>query len=255
MKLTPEKIRQLVEIAFVMEPIINKMGLTTRYIDLPNKPLADFLISGINVGTVFEEYVESVLYTQNVQLFSHFSKAVRASNQYKSKKYISLGLIQFMFITVKVRLSYKTLSKALQGFLPIIMKTTKQDLICHEDGIAIAWTTSTNEEKKHILHLVQQMTIVSNNLYEGFLFFEKHLENHSFSGYQVAEEYLQGFPTIKRIVQEIDNKKGLLKSIEDSYNLIVKGEPDTNLSLLADFTACAIFLYLSYQDPEQYVVK
>ena len=88
MKISPRLIQRQVEIALILEPTLEKQGCTTRKIDLPGKPLSDFLIAAINVGWVMYLYAESVLSGGNKEIYSHLIQAMEVSNEYKSKKNI-----------------------------------------------------------------------------------------------------------------------------------------------------------------------
>src|SRR3954462_9139411 len=95
MRISPQKIRQLAELSFMLEPILNKADCTTRFIDLPERPITDFLIAGVNAGGAVEKYADSVIHENNRQMFSHFYEALAESNKYKTKKYINVGLLEF----------------------------------------------------------------------------------------------------------------------------------------------------------------
>ena len=60
--LTSEEVGRISQISFVLEPIAEKPGLTTRTKDLnSNLKLENFLVAGINVGKSFEKLAQRIL--------------------------------------------------------------------------------------------------------------------------------------------------------------------------------------------------
>ena len=254
MQLTPQRVRQLVEISFVLEPLLNKKDCTTRYLDIPGKPLHDFVISGINTGAVIEEYAHSVLVEGKSQMSSHFPKAVEVSNAYRNKKFVNVGLLEFMFVTLKTRFDSPSLEIALNNYIPTLKNTTKEDVLNNLKGFRVAIKTSKNREKVNAAKNNYEYFKTANNLYELYMLVSERFPDPNSSGYQVAEQYLNGFTIISKYVLEIDESTGLIKSIENTYDKLHKEQPNMKVGILADLAASAIFLYLSYQDPNKYVI-
>jgi hypothetical protein len=253
--ISAQDIRRLSEITFVLEPIIDKKDCTTRFKDLPGKPLADFLIAGINVGETLEDYADSVIKDGNNQIYSHYVKALKESNKFKAKKYINLGLIEVLLVVIQARLTFKNLDQALNGFIKLLKNSPKQDLQNYQNAFHLAWATSKNRIKQERLIAFDEISSKANNMYERFLQITKSFPEPDFSSYQVSLEYVKGFPTIKRFISEIDEDKGLISSIQDTFNALHEEDPIIKVGWLADLSAAAIFLYLSYQDPDSYVIN
>lgn len=254
MKLNPSRVRQIVEIVFVLEPLLDKADCTTRYKDLPGKPLNDFVIAGINVGSVFEEYAESVTEGSNEQMFSHYPKAMLVSNEYKSVKFINQGLSEFMFVFVRTRLSYSSMNKVLKNVEKSIKNTNKQDVLDNLKGFRVAIKTSTDDYKKKQAKDNYEYFKKANNIYDLFERVLERFPDDTKSGHQTAQQYLSGFPIVKRYIDEISEKKGLIKSIEGSFNKMHKENPKIKIGILADLAAVAMFLHLSFQKPS-YIIK
>lgn len=250
-----QEIRRLSEITFVLEPIIDKKDCTTRFIDLPGKPLVDFLIAGINVGAVLEDYANSVLKYNNNQIYSHYVKALKESNKFKSKKFINLGLIEVLLVMIKARLTYENLDETLKGFKKLLKDSPKQDLKNYQNAFHLAWKTSRNSTKQEKLGFLDEIASKVDNMYDRFLQVTDTFPEPEFSSYQVSMEYIKGFPTIKRFIEEIDEDKGLIYSIQNTFNNLHKENPVRKVGWLADLSAGAIFLYLSYQDLNKYIIK
>ena len=249
---TPELLQRQVEIAFALEPIIDKDGCTTRYVDLPAKPLAHFLIAGINVGEIFREYAESVLSSEDNEVFSHLLRSMEISNEYKSEKNINFGLLVFMFVAVQSRLKYDNLQDCLGGIANIIKNTPANDVDNYLEGFKLNSKTSLGERKRQIVSDGYEKFYQASNLYELFSLGLEVFQDPTTSNHQFCKEFVDGFPTVRRFVKEVDEEKGLLKSLADSYNSVHMQDPDISPGLLADLTATALFFYITYKAPESY---
>lgn len=256
MEVTPNRIRKLVEIAYTIEPLLNKKDCTTRFIDLPGKTIYDFILAGLNVGEVFEDYVRSVQEQNNKGLLSHFEAAVKISNEYKHQKLINIGLLEFMFVAVKSRLISKKLEESLDNIKKVLHDTTNEDVQNEYNVFVGALSTSKKNIKKSSWIETYKGFLKFDNLYEYYVHAEQAFSNDkTTANYQVAHEFTEGFPILKQYVNNIDNNKGLIKSIEDTYGKLHKENPQIKIGILADFSAVAIFLYLSYQDPSSYILN
>lgn len=252
MQITPQQVRQLAELALVLEPILDKQGCTNRYEDLENKPLVDFLVAAVNTGPGIEEYARSVLEDNNQQIFSHFAKTIEISNDYKTKKYINTGLLHFLFITIRVRLESQSLEEALNNFIPVMECKSKPDVHNLIRGFEVGWSTSN--KKRGWQQEVFRSARSADSYYARQIMINKHLEDKLDSAYQTTKEAIDGFPTIRKFVEEVDENKGLIKSLEDTYSQLRASKPEIKVGVLADLAASALFLYLSFQDPTKYKI-
>lgn len=255
MQITPKSVSQLAQLSLALEPILNKTDCTTRFVDLPEKPLADFLISAVNVGAVVEEYVNSVLNEKNKQVFSHFFEAVLISNKFKTKKYINVGLLEALFVTIKVRLTFSTLAEAAAGYIDVLKASPKEDFDAYTKAFELAWSTSKRPDKQAILKFMRDNSQAAvPSFYEWHALKKRISTDKASSDYQVTEQYIKGFPLIQDYIAGISESTGLLKSIENTYNELHERQPEIKVGVLADLSAAAIFLYLSYQDDLSYII-
>lgn len=252
MKLTPKRVGQLTQIAFALEPLLEKAGCTTRYADLEDKPLIDFITAGINVGAVVEDFAEQAL-GDDMRMFSHFKRAILASNDYKTKKLINTGLLHFLFVTICVRLKSNSLEEALQNYIPVMQATTNQDARDFVAGIEVSWSTSS--KKSEWIQARHEILPEVSSYYELQSLIHKNSPDKTTSSYQVTRQACEGFPIIAEFITAIDEGVGLLGSIEATYERIHNDNPTTKIGILADLSASALFLYLSFQDPETYVIR
>lgn len=252
LELSPSRIRQIAELALTLEPILDKQDCTTRYKDLQGKPLTDFLIAAVNVGAVIEDFARSA--TQGrVSVFSHFAQALQASNNFKSKKYINTGLLHFLFITIAVRLKSETLREALDNYIPVMQATTNDDVRDFIGGIAVGWSSSPL--KREWINERRTLLPQVSSYYELQQTISSRTKDHATSSYQVTKQAVDGFPIIREYVESIDEQKGLIASLEEAYASIHQRYPQLKVGILADFSASALFLYLSYQNPDTYQIR
>jgi hypothetical protein len=252
MELTARNIRQLSQIALTLEPLLDKEDCTTRYVDLDGKPLVDFVIAGVNVGSVIEDFAQEAL-TGNIRMFRCFKDAILASNDYKSPKLINTGLLHVLFITICVRLQSKNLEEAIASYITVMQHTTNQDARDFVEGLEASWKSSNRkaawiDERKKVLPSIKSYYELQQTIFAGSA-------DSTSSSYQVTRQATEGFPIIAQFIKEINESKGLIKSLETTYHKIHKDNPELKIGFLADLSASALFLYLSFQDPKQYQIS
>jgi len=254
MDLSPQRVRQIIEIAYVLEPLLDKDDCTTRFNDLPGKPLTDFIVAGINVGRVFEGYAEKVITKKSRQMFSHYPMAVEVSNEFKRKKFMTVGLLEFMFVFLRTRLLYSEKERFFENITVSLKETDNQDVLDCLGAFRIAVKTSSSEVKKKNVKRNYDYFSKAESVHELYSRCLERFPDEKSTGHQVAYQYLNGFPIAKRYVSEINEEAGLIKSIEGSYNRLHKEFPHHKIGILADLAAVAIFLHLSYKSPD-YVIR
>src|SRR5436190_2983869 len=103
--LSPSNVQELVTKAFIIEAITDKPGCTTRYQDLPGKPLQDFVLAGINSSEAFRIFTKAWQDNPKTLVYSYNLTALKSANKHKSAKYINFGLLEIMFPVVAGRLA------------------------------------------------------------------------------------------------------------------------------------------------------
>ena len=247
---SPHEIGRLVELAFVLEPLLEKEGCSTRYKDLPGKPIYNFIIAGVNTSSVFEDFAREVISDNKTSVFSHFQQALKASNCYKAHKYINVGLLEFMFISVKARILSETIEECLENLRLVIEESTTTSILELHGAYHTALSTSAKDNKKHLWQNTHSQFLGEESLYNFFKQLIAEFPDASTSHYQVAHEYLNGFPIIRDFVLEIDDELGIMKSLEATYVRLHSEQPEIKVGILADFCAAAMFIYLSFQDQD-----
>lgn len=243
MKLSPEKIQDLVTIAYCLEPLAEKEGCTSRIIDLPEKPLTDFLIAGINTSKYFRYFAQDLIIDESISVFTYLPSALEYTNEYKSSKTINFGLLQLMFFAVKARVLEDYKENVINRMSLILKEESQIGAHYLLAGCEIAWSTSKNSIKRDFV-MDKYKDIAS--LADFYHILAKDYPENS-SLHQWSNELLNDFKILSEILNILDDKKGYyLDDITYAYNHIKKNNPSLKIGIIADFCAVAIFLHLSY---------
>lgn len=244
MKPTPDDIQRLVVTAFTLEAIANKDECTTRYVDLPGKPLEDFLIAGINVGRYFRLLADDVEVEENrIEIFRHFVPALGDSNANKSSKYVNFGLLEAMFATVAARLLSSSGYEAIEQMLKLFDREVPADVHYLLDARKLAWSTSTNIEKQNFDDAVfQDLPSVTSFYNKLSIAFGADTSNH-----QWAMHAHNRFPILQKTYDALQSNANILETVPIIHRSLRTEYPTTRIGILADYSAAAIFLRL-YDD-------
>lgn len=242
--LNPDNIQDLVVKAFCVEAISDKKGCTTRYVDLDNKPLLDFVIAGINVGKYFRSLASDIQKNTNPLIFKHYLPALNNSNLHKSQKTINFGLLEIMFPVVYARMISNLHSHVMDNIINIMKKENTKDVENLIMARKEAWKTSIDKEKRDFDGSKFNSFKSPYEFYMALM----NVYGEDSSNYQWASEYKKGLPILRKFFNNFMlSNKPLLEEIKDSFNQIRDENPSTRLGIIADMCAAAIFLYLSYK--------
>lgn len=244
-----EEVCKLVTKAFVLEAITDKPGCTTRYADLPGKPLQDFIIAGINAASVFQAAAEEWRKEPRLsEVFRHNPAALEVSNLHKSPKYVNFGLLEIMFPTVVARLQTNDPAKVVQQIVHVIQKTGNKDVRHLLKTREIAWSTSKTLHKIGFSSEKYQDCISVGAFYEQFL--------HDFppksSNYQWALQYALGLPILLAFFEGYQEAGEIIHTTKAIFLEQKEKNPDVAVGILADMCAAAMFLWLSFHDSSVY---
>lgn len=234
--LSNEDIKELVAKAFVIEAITDKPGCTTRYYDLPGKPLEDFVIAGINASRYFEVYKKGEL------IFQKNPPALRASNYQKSNKYINFGLLEILFPIVAARSLTSNPNKVIETTLNLMRESNNQDVQLLLECRRIAWQTSGNTARSTFRFDDYEKCA------SPYAFYEKLVENCSedSSEHQWGLQYLQGLPILKEFYDSYMSSGEYMATTSQVFKRTTKKFPQVAKGIHADMCAAALFLYFSY---------
>lgn len=240
--LSPSEVQELVTKAFVIEAITDKPGCTTRYVDLPGKPLQDFIIAGINSSKIFRTFAEARNDDPTTTVFSHNLSALKSANKHKSTKYINFGLLEIMFPVVAARLETDKPDKVIDRVIELVKATTNADVKHLLATRRLAWSTS---ESPHKVGFQPDKYKNLDSVWDFYMAFNKDFPPES-SNFQWTEQYKQGLPILKSFFDKYLEKGEILQSTTAIFRELKEANPKVAVGIIADMCAAAIFLWLSF---------
>ncbi len=242
MQLRAETISLLVQQALVLEPLADKAGCTTRYEDLPGRPLESFVTAGVSVGPVFAKFASEWLAAEKSSLFHHFLQALKVSKA--DGKYVNFGLLEILFPAVAARIECSEPEGAVAKIVELMQRAPQSDVGELVAARKLAWSTSEKRETK-LKDLTPSVCAAPNPyaFYNALLTVEPHG-----SAAQWATNYQEGLPLLAQQLNSLRSQSEgtMLDKIKLAYDEVRGQYPDVRVGILADMSAAAIFLHLSY---------
>lgn len=241
-KLTPQNIQNLITKAFVLEAITDKPGCTTRFQDLPGKPLQDFIIAGINTSESFKLSTEQYYQNSSASLFSWNLHALQNSNLHKSSKYINFGLLEILFPAVYARLETEDPNEVIDNIVRLIKETSNDDVQHILKTRQFAWSTSENDLKTEFDYKKYTSSASVWDFYGRMR--QDFPSDHS--NHQWADEFYHGLPMLRQFFDAYMSSDRILETTTQTFKQICAEHPKIRIGIVADMCAAAIFLWLSY---------
>lgn len=242
MKLSESEVVILATKSFVLEAITDKPGCTSRYTDLPDKPLQDFLIAGINSSPYFGLLARDFYQTKNMNLFDHNISALKASNIHKSAKFVNFGLLEIMFPVVYARLKTADQNAIVDEVINAIKHTTNKDVQVLLKTRKLAWSTST---KSHKVSFDASRYDKSPSVWDFYQSLYDDFDEDT-SQHQWAKQYQIGLPILAAFYNNYRENNEVVNSTKKTFERLKKQYPYVPVGILADMCAAAIFLWLSF---------
>jgi len=234
-----------VSLAFLLEPLVSKPGATHRYKDLDKeRRLEYFLLSAVNIYPSFEELIQKVGSSHFRQIYDIAYKAIKNSTLNRMGKPVNLGLVEVLFPIVLAQISSKKKGLAiLDDITTTLEKTSPYDVIYLNKMRRLSWDKSSNPLKRNYSNIKVKNV---EQYYKNHLINARKTRNQS--SVVFCQEILGGFPVIRMLYKDINQRKGpYVKRLRESY---IKIKKDTGYSagLLSDYVAATIYILLS-EDP------
>lgn len=242
--LSSGEVQELVTKAFVLEAITDKPGCTTRYKDLPGKPLQDFIIAGINASKSFGLFAEAMNKDKTTPIFAYNVSALRSSNKHKSAKYINFGLLEIMFPVVAGRLNTDEPDRVVDKVIELVKATTNTDVKYLLSTRRVAWSTS---ETPHKVGFKPSKYKSLNSVWDFYMAFNKDFPPES-SNFQWSEQYKQGLPILRCFFEKYLERGEILRTTKTIFIKQKAANPGVAVGIIADMCAAAIFLWLSFNE-------
>ncbi len=242
--ISSDDIQDLVTKSFVLEAITEKPGCTSRYEDLPGKPLQDFIVAGINSSRYFTSLARDFKNDTSVSIFKYNLAALKNSNKHKSSKYINFGLLEVMFLAVYARLKTDNPSKIISSMVEEIRNTSNKDVNYLLKTRELAWSTSITQ------HKINFAPDKYKKLESVWDFYDKLHSDFGVesSNFQWAEQYKKGLPILKAFFDAYTKNGEVINTTKLIFKIQRAKNPLVAVGILADMCAAAVFLWLSFNE-------
>ncbi len=252
----PERVARRVMLACAMEPLPNKEGCTTRYIDIKDsKTLEMFVAGAVNVGFPFmhmADYLETRKSPKGAyQFMKHAqieSKELRAGGK------INQGMLEFITPLVIAQVltdpgckgnPYDLFDKAVE-----LLKDTEKEDVRELIAMKIIGNKESRVEHKY--------PVREHDVENVFDYYSRELDIEKAEGKPTSiyhnRQFVEGFPEIKKAFEIFLNSKNqkFAGRVEEAYDAIMKeNKCRIGVGLAADFIAAMLYVAFSYsKDPE-----
>jgi hypothetical protein len=241
-RILPRDIRRYVQLASVLEPVSEKDGCTTRTKDLCKfQKLEYFLSAGINIGDAFEDLASRIYSTEfPCQTYDLCYRAQADSKKNRRGGRVNQGIIEFLFPIVISQISNQSSNeKEIIGGVPNVLEnTTSQDTVWLQRMQNLAFEMSGYYHRTFLI--TENANILS--------YYRKRLEDSvKHSDKYHNEEIVNNYSTLRFMIDELSQTDypSLSGSMQFVYDRVRQTKPNMPTGIIADLTACLIYLKLS----------
>ncbi len=241
-RITPREVRRYVQLASVLEPIAEKEGCTTRSKDLSEyQKLEYFLVAGVNIGDTFEDLMHRIYETGfPCQTYDLCYRAQADSKKNRRGGRVNQGIIEFLFPLVISQVSYQLSdpNKIIQMVPAILEKTMPEDTKWLQRMQNLAFEMSGYY---HRTFVIQEYANIS-------AYYKRRLKDSvKPSDKYHNSEIVANYPTLRFMIEKLSEceSASLSKSMGSVYDEVRRKEPDMPTGIIADLTACLLYLKLS----------
>jgi putative nucleotidyltransferase with HDIG domain len=258
-KYSPNEIARNVMLACALEPLGNKYGCTTRYIDEhPCIKLEYFTTAAINIGDSFQELSQRILSHNYDNTFPViYDLAYKAQCDAKKNHAggrMNQGIIELLIpiVTAQMRFKYEGndyCENTLRLSKQILTETSEEDVNYLVKLKRFAFDLCGYSTREVQLHSS------SSNIFE-YYYNDMISSPINSTTYLHNFEFVNGFPTVKKIYNLIlnDSSKTLMQKTENAYSEIrLKEHKNVGVGLTADYIAAALYLLLSSNQKEIFI--
>jgi len=262
--LLPDEIARISQLAFVLEPISNKPGLTTRYSNKNlNLKLENFLVAGINIGDAFRELANRIYKCKDLPIT--YDIALQAQkDSFKNRigsRLIYGGIISlFPLIITQLHLRLTDSYEILDNVENVMNQTHREDALYLQELENFAYSHGINHK--------QYMFDIKDEYKNVFDYYEKDLQrigevnpgwkDRAKTG-SSNKEILNGYPIVRSMLDifydnvRSGNYPGISETAEEIDFLIRRKFPNVHPQWLADLHVCFNYLVISCDNKEFFV--
>jgi hypothetical protein len=251
-----EDIARKFMLASALEPIADKPGCTTRFVDVKeSKKLEYFVAAGINSGFAIKHIAEYIAMHKTIAgAYALLPEAIVASKLNRFGGKINQGILELIVPIIAVELMYPDIAQHgaiewLQKASFILKATTSSDvrnlIIAKELGNKIS-----NVELKYPVRKHRACCVFDYYAQET----EVEVQVGNTTGVLHNRQFVDGFSDIAAMMQIMNDSpvERLTEKVEEAYRFIrQKNGTEKGVGLMADQCALCIYLYISFaQDLE-----
>jgi len=256
-----ERIDNNVRLACALEPISDKPGCTTRFIDIKeNKALEYFIAAGINIGPAFRHLTEHLIRTNKPDgIYNYLKEAVILSKSKRGGGKINQGMLEFLLPIVAAQILYDRRAKGDIGTLlekasELLQNTSKEDVENLIEAKRIANAISGVEKKYPVREYdVDNVSDYYLKEYET----EKEQKPPKTTSIFHNKQFVENFPDIKFIYDQFmaSSKPRFSDKTAEAYKKLLElpGHEKMGVGLAADFVAAASYLILTYSKQKEII--
>lgn len=265
--LLPDEIARIVQLSFVLEPIANKPGLTTRY---ANKNLGlkleNFLVAGINIGDAFRDLANRIYKCKDLPIT--YDIALQAQkDSFKNRigsRLIYGGIIGlFPLIITQLHMRSNNSYEILDNVENVMNQTHREDALYLQELENFAYSHSdlhrpymfdVKDDYENIWDYLEKDLIAI-----GDVPFPRPNNIARAKTGSSNKEILNGYPIVRSMLDifynNVRNGKytGISETAEEIDFLTRRKFPNTHPTWLADLSVCFNYLVISCDNKEFFV--
>lgn len=247
-----------VALACVLEPLSDKVGCVTRYVDTRNT-LEMFLTAGVNIFPAYFSLAEHLQKKGAQGMYTFFHNAVLLSKMHRAGGQINLGILEFSFPICAAHILLDPESKRDAHYLldhagDILRDTTEEDVKEFMAG---------KEAARELSYLFRGKTypLYSHNVLNVYDHYVKEYEREIKEGGHPTgvthnKQFSHRFSEIRtayEVFQKASSEK-FSDRLVDAYEAVMLQDIGIGPGLAADFIAVVIYLALTYANGDEIVV-
>lgn len=264
LQISPNEIARIAQLAFILEPIANKPGLTTRYSNKNrNLKLENFLVAGINIGDAFRELAERLYKCKDLPIT--YDIALQSQkDSFKNRigsRLIYGGIISlFPLIITQIRIQSTDPYTILNNVEHVLKQTHREDALYLQELENFAYSFGINhkqymfevkDEYENIWDYLEKDLISIGEISPGW-------KDRAKTG-SSNKEILNGYPIVKSMLDKFydnvrnDHYPGISEIAEEIDFLIRREFPNVHIQWLADLHVCMMYLIICHDNKEFFV--
>ncbi|MDE1850939.1 MAG: hypothetical protein KGH54_04075 [Candidatus Micrarchaeota archaeon] len=247
----PERICINVMLAGALEPIADKKGCTTRYVDLkPSKSLELFVAAGVSSGPAFAHLAQHVIVSGKAQgAYRYFHEAQALSKIKRSGGKVNQGIIELLTPIVAAQALFDPTFRRDYRFIlnkarEVMILTSKED---------VRWLIETKKLANR-LSCFDRYPVAEHEVESVIDYYEEELRLESargnLKGMQFNMQFLEGFEGVRIAYDAMaaSKKQKISEKGVEAYEALHWRYTceEMGVGTFADIIAATLYLYISY---------